>query len=490
MNLRSPLSDLKIRATTVAAVLTAVLVGAVALHASTAVAQSTIPANLTKLRPMKGIAYDPKPSDFFQNAYFDSDFFNSDFTAIWGDDGQPGARRDLEFFQDAGLNFLHLYNWNAQRANHTTFLDAANARGIKVFVPISNFTAQTITGTTDCPTCAKGYQAAFNLVQGIFNQVYSGGTTPHPAAAMWGIYNEYDLNQINPVDVAFIAQALLTLEDQAGIPAANRLPITSPVSDAIWGRLHRQSLTRAQAQAFERATLQWLAIPTNAGKNVNGPPPDGLPGAVLAIMAISNALSDSQTRTSYQSLFDPNPVTVSAVPADFWKTRFIASSNPFRIGTALADYITNPDQFQSAWPGTTAWNTLPPLFFGEMGWSQTNVNGQAPPPQPPSASDLAEQASVVLGQVQATNALAVSGNTPQGYFLGSCFFQHSFVDKSHFEALSVVAGQFSPRAASGTAPCPACGVAWRVDVLTPYPQWTSVKTGYASALEDEPEESE
>ena len=260
MNLRSPLRDLKIRATTVAAVLMAVLVGAVALHASTAVAQSTIPANLTKLRPIKGIAYDPKPSDFFQLAYFDSDFFNSDFTAIWGDDGNAGSRRDLEVFQDAGLNFLHLYNWNAQRVNHTAFLDAANTRGIKVMVPISNFTAQTIEGVVpDCPTCPLGYQAAFNLVKGIFDQVYLGTTTPHPAAAMWGIYNEYDLNKINPVDVAFVVQALLTLEDQAGVPAANRLPITSPVSDATWDVDHRAGLSRAQAAAFERATVQWLA---------------------------------------------------------------------------------------------------------------------------------------------------------------------------------------------------------------------------------------
>jgi hypothetical protein len=182
MNLRSPLSDLKIRATTVAAVLTAVLVGAVALQASTAGAQSTIPANLTQLRPMKGIAYDPKPSDFFTLAYFDSDFFNSDFTAIWGDDGQPGARRDLKVFQEAGLNFLHLYNWNAQRVNHTVFLDEANTRGIKVMVPISNFTAQSIEGPVpDCPTCPLGYQAAFNS-EGIFSQVY--GTT---SGGVWGI---------------------------------------------------------------------------------------------------------------------------------------------------------------------------------------------------------------------------------------------------------------------------------------------------------------
>ena len=193
-------------------------------------------------------------------------------------------------------------------------------------IPISNFTAQTITGTTGCATCGKGYQAAYDLVSEIFKQVYTG-TTPHRAAAMWAIYNEYDLNGINPVDVAFVVQAILTLEDEAGIPPENRLPITSPVSDATFARDQRQGLSREQAQAFERATVQWLQ--TNPGKNVSTSPSD-LPGAVLAILALSNAMADSQTRTSYQSKFDERPVTVSPIPADFWKTRFIASSNPFR----------------------------------------------------------------------------------------------------------------------------------------------------------------
>ena len=44
--------------------------------------------------------------------------------------------------------------------------------------------------------------------------------------------------------------------------------------------------------------------------------------------------------------------------------------------------------------------------------------------------------------------MAVGGGTPQGYFLGSAFFQHTFVDKSHFEAFRVVQNQFSTRAAS------------------------------------------
>ena len=434
-------------------------------------APSAIPSNLTQLRPIQCIAYDPKPSDFFQPAYFDSDFFNSDFTGIWGDDGKPGARKDLATFAGVRLNLLHLYNWNAQRKNHTAFLDAANQQGIKVMVPISNFTAQTITGTTDCPTCPKGYKAAFDLVKGIFNQVYiNGSKTPHPAAAMWGIYNEFDLNGYNPEDVVFVAQALLTLEDQAGIPPASRLPITAPVSDATWQQAARRGRPFELRAALDRAAQQWLAA--NPGKT-----DADLPGAVLAIMTVSNTLSDSQTRTTYKSAFDAaGPVTVSAVPSDFWRTRWIASSNPFREGHALADFLTNPAQFQSAWPGTTAFNTLPPLFFGEMGYSQKDAGGN--PPAAPSPAVLERQAQVVLGQIQATAPLARSGGTPQGYFLGSCFFQHTRVDTSWFQGFDTT-GSFSARTASSTAPCPACGAGWRVDALAPLPVWDSVKQGYS-----------
>src|SRR5262245_27925769 len=451
---------------TVTAGLMAGLLWGGALPGSPAWGQSTIPSNLTQLRPIKGVAYDPRPSDFFQEAYFDSDFFNSDFTPIWGDDGRPGSRRDLDVFRDAGLNFLHIYNWNAPRVNPCTVLAAAQPRGIKVRVPISNFTAGTIVGVTPgCGTCPHGYVAALTLVRGIFSQVYRGGTTLHPAVAMWGIFNEYDLNKIDPVNVAFVIQAILTLEAQANIPVANRLPITVPVSDAVFDRAHRGALSPAQAAAFERATPQWLQ--TNPGRNVNTDPGD-LPGAVLAILAISNALKDAQNTTTYQSRFDSVPATVVAVPADFWKTRFVASSNPFRLGPVLKDYLTNPAQFQSAFPGTDAWNTLPPLFFTEMGYSQVDAEGS-----------LARQASVVLDQIRCTHPLAVSGGTPQGYFLGSAFFQHTFVDKSHFEAFEVVRDLFSIRPASPTAPCPACGREYRVDVLRPVPQWASVRQGYA-----------
>ena len=94
--------------------------------------------------------------------------------------------------------------------------------------------------------------------------------------------------------------------------------------------------------------------------------------------------------------------------------------------------------------------------------------------------DQAKQAEVVLGQIQATAKLARNASTPQGYFLGSCFFQHTFVDASHFEAF-VTTGTPASRSASQTAPCPACGKGWRVDKLTPLPVWNSVTKGYSPA---------
>jgi len=65
---------------TVTAGLAAGLLWGGALPGAPAWGQSTIPPTLTQLRPIKGVAYDPRPSDFFQEAYFDSDFFNGDVT--------------------------------------------------------------------------------------------------------------------------------------------------------------------------------------------------------------------------------------------------------------------------------------------------------------------------------------------------------------------------------------------------------------------------
>ncbi len=423
-----------------------------------AASAQTIPPHLTSLRPIKGISYQPSASNDPRDGSgvtFDQDYWNTDFPALWGTDGLPGSREDLDGINSAGLTLLHLYDWNAQR-NHTPFLDAVNMKGMKVMVPISNFTASTIVGTTGC--CPSGYQAAFNLVQGIFNQVYlNGSTIPRPAAAMWGVFNEYDLNKIDPVNVVFVMQAILTLENQRNIPAANRLPITAPVSFAVFNRPNRGALSPEQAAAFERAEVQYLNANPGQGDAT-------IPSSVLAILAIANALQNAQAKTSYQSPFDSTPVTVDAIPADFWRNRFIASANPFNLGPDLHDYLTNPARFQAAFPGTTDFNTLPPLFFAEMGRSQVD-----------SGRDLQRQARDVLTQINCTHPLAVSAGTPGGYFLGSIFFQHTFVDASHFEGLAFT-GTFTTHTTQGNF----AGQSYRVDDLDPLPVWSSVQTGYAN----------
>jgi hypothetical protein len=332
---------------------------------------------------------------------------------------------------------------------------------MKVMVPISNFTAKTIVGTSGCADCGFGYQKAFNLVQGIFNEVYlSGGTTPHPAAAMWGIFNEYDYNKIDPVNVVFVMQAILTLENTRGVPAANRLPITAPVSFATYHRSpadERKALPPELVTAFEKAEVQYLAAnPTQTDAMV--------PSAVLAILALANTLQDSQTKTSYQNQFDSGPVKVLAIPADFWKNRIIASAATFNLGPDLNGYLTDPDRFQAAFPGTTDFNTLPPLFFAELGRSQVDAR-----------TDSQLQETTVLKQINCTHPLAVSGGTPHGYFLGSVFFQHTLVDTSRFQGMDFT-GTFTTHTSKGNFP----NQNYRVDKLQPLPVWTSVQTGFGN----------
>src|SRR5262249_10178701 len=157
--------------------------------------------------------------------YYDTDFYNVDFQLLWGPGPSNTGRNDLATLKAQGINFLHLYNWNPQR-DHGSFLDAVVANGMKLMLPISNYTDCLIVG--GCQGVAPGagsYQNAYNNVQAIFNQAYpNGGKTPHPAIGAWGVFNEYDYNNINPVNIAFVIQAILQLEANAGIPAANRLP--------------------------------------------------------------------------------------------------------------------------------------------------------------------------------------------------------------------------------------------------------------------------
>lgn len=89
--------------------------------------------------PVLGMNYSPDPSDYNGNGgytyrpnshgprdmYFDTDFFTDDFVMLWGGHKKTGGRRDLAQMAAMGVNFIRLYNWNADqaaRSGHRSFL--------------------------------------------------------------------------------------------------------------------------------------------------------------------------------------------------------------------------------------------------------------------------------------------------------------------------------------------------------------------------------
>jgi hypothetical protein len=468
---------------------------------------ASLPPAIEALRPIKGICYDPTPSDdplgaaskpnspaahrFF--VYQDSDFFNADFPALWDD--ANGGRGDLKLFKDSGFNFLHIYNWNPNR-NHTPFLDKANSLGLKVMIPISNFTAS----LTDASCCGinpnnAGFNPAFQNIKAIFDNIYQGGTTPHPAAALWDIMNEFDFEAQGADKVVFIIQSILKLEQDASIPAANRLPIAVVVSFAVRDKASYDNDRQPQPPIFAQAESAYRAI------HPTGP----IPGGVLSLLAASLALQ--QAPTSYKGPKDKTPVIVPAVPSDFWQTRFVAVVNPFEAGPTVNKFLTDTNSgFQSAFPGTTSFNSLPPLFLGEFGQNRSE------------SSNEIQQAAFVLTQMKCTNAFALHGDLlPGGYFLGSNAFEYSPVCKNKYWNIFGFTGNGStadpfqgplceelgtklndtctdpigtqcqgatPQPSTFTMQKTTTGPLYRQDKLIPFAEWQSFITGFQQSTID------
>jgi len=106
-------------------------------------------------RPVKGVAYDPKPSNYEDEktqTYFDDDFYNEDFCQLWGVktalgcSGKPDKfRDDVRNMANIGVKFIRMYDWNWQRdtetfapSGHQGFLEYAVDMGMKVSVPFCN----------------------------------------------------------------------------------------------------------------------------------------------------------------------------------------------------------------------------------------------------------------------------------------------------------------------------------------------------------------
>lgn len=178
------------------------------------------------LRPLRGVIYKPAPSDYDgkgNGLYFDSDFTNEDFDAMWGPDG----RNDIGKLAAAGVNFLHIYDWNQPGSGrrHTSFLNYCQQKGVSVAVPVSAWYVKEL---------QKGAAPAA-WFDAFVSEVYPAGRR-HPAVVMWTVGNEFDNGYEQTADgIARTTKAIVDAEDRAGIPADQRIAITSPVTFGIRG---------------------------------------------------------------------------------------------------------------------------------------------------------------------------------------------------------------------------------------------------------------
>jgi hypothetical protein len=180
------------------------------------------------LRPLKGLAYKPSPSNYNGNGqglYYDSDFCNDDFRQLWG----PTGRDDIGKLAAAGVTFLHIYDWNQPGSgrSHRSFLDYCAQKGISVAVPVSAYYVTQVQQNN--PSAASWFA---NMVA----EVYPGGTR-HPAVVMWSLGNEFDNGGLGQTadGIARTAKAILAAEDAANIPDSERIAFTSPVTFGIRG---------------------------------------------------------------------------------------------------------------------------------------------------------------------------------------------------------------------------------------------------------------
>jgi hypothetical protein len=226
--------------------------------------------------------------------------------------GAPQDAMTYKICDRASLNanFVHLYDWNSVDPgfrNHKPFLDYASSLGLHVTISISNYTYQIICGE------ASGDWKA-NVV-GVFNLVYANqSTTPHPAAGVLKIFNEYDASVCKKAEhVAQVAAYWKQLEDNRGVPDGQRLPIIFPV--------------------------------TFGEKN-------GLPGG--AVLDVFDAIKND-----------------SALGLAFWQARVIFATNPFNPGTFMKNWMTTT---LPNWFATKGIPTNTPVMFTEYGRSSDEAN--------------------------------------------------------------------------------------------------------------------
>lgn len=211
---------------------------------------------IVNLRPLKGVIYKPAPSDYDgtgEGFYYDSDFTNDDFKRLWG----PSGRDDIGKLAAAGVNFLHIYDWNqpVSGRTHTNFLNYCAQKRVSIAVPISAWYVQQVQKNAAPAWWFDAFVAEVHTVSPIDAIPGVPNGKRHPAVVMWTIGNEFDKGSLGQTadGIAKTAKAIIDAEKRAGIPASEQLAITSPVSFVIRGAtgVEGADATLQLRQAFE-----------------------------------------------------------------------------------------------------------------------------------------------------------------------------------------------------------------------------------------------
>lgn len=255
---------------------------------------------------IRGLAYMPAPSDYRPGGraggraggqsgsqsgglYETSDFYTNVFRQLWGyetaADGQPAGRGDLfRFRQQLGINFIHCYDWAAPIEQdgrpfleHVTFLETCHHLGMNAAIPISNYTMDLM--------CRGRTDDAHINVERIADEIQAAGPIPAPlpGAAVWKIFNEYELSfDRNPEHVVTVMGWIAEWEHDHGVADANRLPMmvctSFALKDGIEGAwalkdvrealLKREQIGDTDAAAFWNERIVFATNPQNPARDI------------------------------------------------------------------------------------------------------------------------------------------------------------------------------------------------------------------------------